>query len=127
MWKDRCKFRKRPRNNWIFENTIAGDDSLGAFSGICFNASTVSGFALTFVDLSIKLNFWLDWYETWNSLGNLLKFQRAHFLVFTETERTFVVSITFEFHQIIHWFKTAACFVATVLKTIFKHLIFIVK
>ena len=60
MWKDRGEFRKRPRNSWIFENRSAGDDSLGAFSGFCFNASTVSSFELTFVDLSSKLNNWLD-------------------------------------------------------------------
>ena len=76
------------------ELLIAGDDSLGAFSGFCFNASTVSSFALAFVDLSIKLNNWLDWYETWISVGKLLKFQTAHFLVFTETERTFIANIT---------------------------------
>ena len=56
MWKHRGEFRKKPRNSWIFENRIAGDESLEAFSEIRFNASTVSCFELTFVDLSCKLN-----------------------------------------------------------------------
>ena len=58
MWKDRGEFRKRPRNSWIFENRIAGDNPLGASPGFCFcfNVSTVSSFELTFVVLSSKLN-----------------------------------------------------------------------
>ena len=56
MWTDRGEFRKRPKNSWIFENRIAGDDSLGAFLGFCFIDSTVSSFELTSVDLSSKLN-----------------------------------------------------------------------
>ena len=56
MWKGRGDFRKRPRNSWSFENRIAGDDFLGAFSGFCFNASTASSFEFTIVDLSSKLN-----------------------------------------------------------------------
>ena len=56
MWKDRGEFRKKPRNSWIFENRSAGDDSLGAFSRFCFNASTVLSFELIFVDLSSQLN-----------------------------------------------------------------------
>ena len=73
MWKDRGEFRKRPRNSWIFENRIAGNDSSGASSGFCSNASTISSFEF--------------------SVGKILEFQTAHFLVFTDTERTFVVSI----------------------------------
>ena len=56
MWKDRGEFRKRPRNSWIFENRIADHESFGAFSGFCFNASTISSFELIFVDLSNQLN-----------------------------------------------------------------------
>ena len=56
MWKDRGEFRKRPRNSWIFENRIAGQETLGALSGFCFNASTISSFELIFVDLSNQLN-----------------------------------------------------------------------
>ena len=97
MFKDRGEFRERPRNGWMFENRNAGDDSLGAFSWFCFNASTVSSFELTFVDLSSELNIWLDWFETWNSEGKVLEFQTAHFLVFTETERTFVSIIHLSF------------------------------
>ena len=52
MGKERGEFRKKPRSSWIFENRIAGDESSGAFSGFCFNTSTVSSFELTFVDLS---------------------------------------------------------------------------
>ena len=93
MWKDRCEFRKSPGNSWIFQNRIAGVYSSGAFSGFCFIASTNSSYELTFVNLSCKLKIRLEWFETWNSLGKFLEFQTANFIVFTETEKTFVVSI----------------------------------
>ena len=56
MWNDRGEYRKRPRNCWIFENRMAGNDSVGAFLRFCFNASAVSSFELIFVDLSSQLN-----------------------------------------------------------------------
>ena len=55
MWNDIGEYRKRPRNCWIFENKMAGNDSVGAFLRFCFNASAVSSFELIFVDLSSQL------------------------------------------------------------------------
>ena len=62
------------------ENWIADDDFCEAFSVICFNTSTVASFEKAFVDPVIKLNNWLVWCETWNSVGNGLEIQSGLFL-----------------------------------------------
>ena len=63
------------------------------------------------MDPLIKLNFWLHRFENWGSVGKLLDFQTAQFLVFTETAETFVVSIIqFSFIKNLLFKKTAAWF-----------------
>ena len=95
MWKIKVKNKDKPENLLIFENWCADIRPSDAFSVFCYNTSAASGFELLFLEPFFNLNEGMLWYETWNSLGELLKVQTALFLVYTQIKWKFLVSIIY--------------------------------